>query len=160
MSKRLRIQTDMAFDSAGTTTDITLTPTTERFLDTLTLELTNRGEKVLVQGVFAISIPPITAVATGEIFAQVKFYRDADQTNLAYQVNQTLLATGVAIVAPGTPASIHQVPVQFEEVPPLKVTEDTVNYYVTITVFNSGLAITAGDIVLTQYSIVAQEIAQ
>lgn len=160
MSKRLRIQSDMAFDNAGTTTDITLTAGTERFLDSLTLELTNREEKVLVQGVFSISLPGITVAALGNhIDATIKIYRDAAQTNLAYTFDATLLAAQ-AVIAAATAATNYQVPIQFEEVPPLKITEDTVNYYVTITVTNTGLTLAAGNIVLNQYSIVAQEIAQ
>lgn len=160
MSKRLRIQSDMAFDNAGTTTDITLTAGTERFLDSLTLELTNREEKVLVQGVFSIALPGITVAALGNhIDATIKVYRDEAQTDLAYTFDATLLAAQVVIAA-ATAATNYQVPIQFEEVPPLKVTEDTVNYYITITVTNTGLTLAAGNIVLTQYSIVAQEIAQ
>lgn len=158
MSKRLRIQSDMAFDNAGTTTPIPLTAGTEKFLDSLTLELTNREEKVLVQGVFSISLPTVVSVVGGNISATIKVYRDAALTNLAYTFNDNLLLT--ELIAITIPATNYQVPIQFEEIPPLKVTEDIANYYVTITLNQTVFALTAGSASLAQYSIVAQEIAQ
>jgi hypothetical protein len=158
MSKRLRIQSDMAFDNAGSNTAIPLTVGTERFLDSLTLELTNREELVLVQGVFSVSLPIVVSVVGGNVSATIKVYRDAALTNLAYTFNDSLLVT--ELVSISIPATNYQVPIQFEEVPPLKVTDDTVHYYVTITLNQIGLALAAEAASLAKYSIVAQEIAQ
>ncbi len=156
MSKRFRIQTDMAFDFAASMTTLPLTPTEETFLDSLEIELTNKQDKVLVEGVFSLSMISKTILALEKVSITINFYRDAALTDQAYSFDETL-ATGAALLE--IPPTNYQVPIQFLDSPPLKSTEDTAEYYITITLNQLGISLLPTDVELTQYTVTAEEIA-
>lgn len=156
MSRSLRLQTDVAFDYATSTTAQALVPATETLLDNLVLELTNRNNKALVEGVFSLSLASILLAVANEVSVTINVYRDAALADLAYSFDNTLVA-GIV----GTPAATsYQVPILFLDTPPLKSTEDTTEYYITITVNETGVTLGDEDVSLTQYTVTAEEIPQ
>jgi len=156
MSRSLRLQTDVAFDYAASTTAQALVPATETLLDNLVLELTNRNDKALVEGVFSLSLAGMLLAVTDEVSVTINVYRDAALTDLAYSFDNTLVA-GIV----GTPAATsYQVPILFLDTPSLKSTEDTTEYYITITVNETGATLGDEDVSLTQYTVAAEEIPQ
>lgn len=160
MSKRLRIQTNTALDVINSNIPLQLTTGTETPLDSLALQLANSSGNVLVQGVFFLSKPQVTVGngAGGKVSTTIKIYRDAALTNLAYTFEETLV---FAAQFDTIPVTQHLLPIQFKEEPILKVTEDTVHYYITITInYDNIVDPQLTNVELTQYNVTATEIAE
>lgn len=137
--------------------------TTFDLTDFLTLQLCNRNDEVLVTGQFNFILSAaLSLTLLGGANIDIEFYTDPAHTSLVYQTQFTsanLLGLGVAPLGVGV--AQWTVPVQFQHKPNLKVTEDTVNYYIRINSNLTGITIainTALD--LAQYDVSAVEISQ
>lgn len=98
----------------------------------LTLKLVNREDQVLIEGLFIFRVYPPSITSTDSFSAQVNFYSDSKRGNLIYSTTAEISGFTFDYSLGDLSVLSLYVPVQFQDKPKLKITEDTVKYYVTI----------------------------
>lgn len=122
--------------------------------DYLTLQLANKQDEVLVDGQFNFIFTGAAVDPTDSINVLVQVYTDEARTNQVYETEW--IVSGITLIA--TQSIQWTVPIQFQENPLLKVTENTVNYYISIAASVTGITLGVNSLQLTQYDVSANEI--
>lgn len=117
------------------------------------LKLANRCDKVCVYGIFTFALTTNKPDANASnIDLKIKFYRDEERTQLAFVQPYLEPLYGPQ----GSDVSrIWSQNIEFCELVPLAITEDTVKYYITIEAEFTNITVVSFE--LAQYSLCAEE---
>lgn len=123
--------------------------------NSLIVRLLNRNSIVLIQGQFSFILNGIKIDQIGSTIIGIQIYRDIKRKILVYQTYFKI--SGILI---NSQQGINfTIPIQCIDNPSIKITETTINYYLTIQVRgNESFENNDSGIFLQQYSILAMEV--